>query len=100
PAETHEFRVIPAPRKGERVPGLTTDDARMANTLTGLLNEMAVAGWEYVRADTLPNQVSADPSGTSPKTMTLLVFRRPLAIGQEVAASAPLLLTEPQFATG
>ncbi|MEM8823130.1 MAG: hypothetical protein AAGF30_05930 [Pseudomonadota bacterium] len=68
----------------------------MASTLTDLLNDMAIDGWEYVRADTLPNQVSADPSGTAPKTMTLLVFRR--AIVAPAPAAQPLVLTQPQFA--
>lgn len=76
----YEFQVIPAPRKGERVEGLRTDDARMANTLTGLLNDMALDGWDYVRADTLPNDMSSDLSGTAPPTMTLLVFRRLLVV--------------------
>ncbi len=76
----YEFQVVPAPRKGERVEGLRTDAARMANTLTELLNDMALDGWDYVRADTLPNDMSGDLSGTAPPTMTLLVFRRVLTV--------------------
>ncbi|MGB3406171.1 MAG: hypothetical protein WBA67_01620 [Jannaschia sp.] len=76
----YEFTVIPAPRKGERVEGLRTDADRMANTMTILFNEMALDGWDYVRADTLPNDMSADLSGTAPKHMTLLVFRRILVL--------------------
>lgn len=84
----YEFQVIAAPRKGERVPGLRTDADRMANTLTHLLNEMALDGWDYVRADTLPNLDSADLSGTAPPTMTLLVFRRLLTwLEPEIAGS-------------
>ncbi|GIT90564.1 hypothetical protein JANAI62_10190 [Jannaschia pagri] len=76
----YEFQVVPAPRKGERVQGLRTDDARMAYTWTELLNDMALDGWDYVRADTIPNDNSADLTGTAPKTMTLLVFRRLLVV--------------------
>ncbi|MEM7644062.1 MAG: hypothetical protein AAF366_16300 [Pseudomonadota bacterium] len=97
PSDFYEFQVVPAPPKGERVPGLKTDEARMANTLTLLLNEMSLDGWEYVRADTLPNMSSADLSGTAAKTMTLLVFRRPYEAAAPMAAE-PLILTQPQFA--
>ncbi|UWQ19394.1 hypothetical protein [Jannaschia sp. M317] len=89
--DLYEFQVLPAPTKGERVPGLRTDAARMANTLTEILNDMALDGWDFVRADTLPNDMSADLSGTAPKTMTMLVFRRPIP----AADDAPLPLTQP-----
>ncbi|WP_146204849.1 DUF4177 domain-containing protein [Jannaschia seohaensis] len=72
----YEFTVVAAPSKAERVEGLRTDAERMAATWTQLLNDMALDGWDYVRADTLPNDSSKDLTGTAPKTMTLLVFRR------------------------
>ncbi len=95
--EAFEFRVVPAPRKGERVPGLKTDEARMANTLTDVLNQMATDGWDYVRADQLPNDTSTDLTGTAPKTMVLLVFRRPLPSERPRARRRPdpLVLTDP-----
>lgn len=76
PEPIYEFLVLPAPIKGERAEGLRTDADRMAGTLTTLFNDMALDGWDYVRADTVPNESSKDPTGTAPKTMTLLVFRR------------------------
>ena len=83
----YEFTVVAAPAKAERVEGLRTDADRMAATWTELLNEMALDGWDYVRADTLPNLNSKDLTGTSPKTMTLLVFRRLLC---EIPAAVQL----------
>lgn len=91
PDAIYEFQVVPAPRKGERAPGLRTDADRMAGTLTGLLNEMALDGWDYVRADTLPNDMSGDLSGTAPPTMTLLVFKRLLVwLGDDMASEQRL----------
>lgn len=72
----YEFTVVPAPKKAERVEGLRTDADRMAKVLTELFNDMALDGWDYVRAETLPNDASRDLTGTAPSTMTLLVFRR------------------------
>jgi hypothetical protein len=72
----YEFTVVPAPKKAERGDGLRTDAERMAHTLSTLFNDMALDGWDYVRAETLPNDNSRDLTGTAPTTMTLLVFRR------------------------
>jgi hypothetical protein len=72
----YEFVVVPAPKKADRAEGLRTDADRMAKTLTELFNDMALDGWDYVRAETLPNDSSRDLTGTAPSTMTLLVFRR------------------------
>ncbi|TFL16782.1 DUF4177 domain-containing protein [Jannaschia formosa] len=83
----YEFTVVPAPAKAERAEGLKTDAERMAATWTQLLNEMALDGWDYVRADHLPNDTSRDLTGTAPKTMTLLVFRRLLC---EIAPAVTL----------
>lgn len=83
----YEFRVIPAPLKADRIAGLRTDSDRMAYAWTMLLNEMADDGWDYVRADTLPNDNSADLTGTAPPTMTLLVFRRPFGLDSIVPGS-------------
>lgn len=94
-SETHEFFVVPAPRRGERGPGLRTDEDRMAATLTDLLNQMASEGWEYVRADMLPNQSSADLTGTSAKQLALLIFRRPKQSRTNRTQDEPLLLTDP-----
>lgn len=93
--DLYEFKVVPAPRKGERAPGLKTDEARMANTLTDVLNQMASEGWDYVRADQLPNDTSTDLTGTAPKVMVLLVFRRLLPVEPPRARRpTPLMLND------
>jgi hypothetical protein len=76
PEPIYEFTVVPAPSKAERAEGCRTDADRMARALTTLFNEMALDGWDYIRAETLPNDNSKDLTGTAARTMTLLVFRR------------------------
>lgn len=76
-----EYRVIPAPAKGEKDRGLKTGAERFAHALTRAMNDMAREGWEYLRADTLPAE---ERSGLTSKTTVyhnLLVFRRAVAAG-------------------
>lgn len=49
-----EYKVIPAPRRGEKARGAKTTEDRFALALTELLNAMAAEGWDYLRAETLP----------------------------------------------
>jgi len=79
-----EYRVIPAPRKGNRVKGLKSTEDRFAATLADLMNEAGREGWEYVRSDTLPVDERQGLTGHSTSWQTMLVFRRTLA---ESAAS-------------
>ena len=52
--QNFEYKVIPAPARGEKERGLKTGIDRFANTLSSVMNEMAAQGWEYQRAETLP----------------------------------------------
>lgn len=82
-----EFKVVPAPRKGEKARGLKTTADRFAFALSGVMNDLAREGWEYLRADTLPCE---ERSGLTSKTTTyqaMLVFRRPLVAAQTVTAA-------------
>ena len=51
---TYEYRVVPAPQRGLKVKGARTTEARFAQALMALMNELGRDGWEYLRADTLP----------------------------------------------
>ena len=82
----YEFKVIPAPRRGEKARGVKTTEERFALALTALLNEMGAAGWDYVRADTLPVDERSGLTGTKTTYQTLLVFRRVI----EAEATLPL----------
>jgi len=76
----YEYDVVPAPKKPMRVPGLTREDDRVAYELSTLFNDMAVEGWEYVRADTINIDDVTGIAGNVPKAHTLLVFRRPMIL--------------------
>lgn len=77
--QRHEFKVIPAPRRGEKARGVKTTEERFALALTALMNEMAAEGWDYVRAETLPVDERAGLTGTKTTFQNVLVFRRALA---------------------
>lgn len=79
-----EFKVIPAPKRGEKARGVKTTEDRFALALTNLMNELGGEGWDYVRADTLPCEERAGLTGTKTTVQHVLVFRRalPFKVGQ------------------
>ncbi|MGN0932363.1 DUF4177 domain-containing protein [Falsigemmobacter intermedius] len=105
--QTHEYKVVPAPRKGDKARGLKSSEDRFAYALTRVMNEMALDGWEYIRTDTLPVEERTGLTGrVSTSFQSLMVFRRalksaaeagPQALRTEVAAptAAPAPLTAP-----
>jgi len=72
-----EYKVIPAPVSGKRAKGVKGADGRFANALSETINELAAAGWEYQRAESLP---SVERKGITRKRhesfQNVLVFRR------------------------
>ena len=88
--QRYEFKVIPAPRRGEKLRGLKTTEERFALALTNVMNELGRDGWDYVRADTLPVDERAGFTGTKTSFHNMLVFRRVL----DAEAQTPRLITE------
>ncbi|MES2847254.1 MAG: DUF4177 domain-containing protein [Pseudomonadota bacterium] len=86
--QRYEFRVIPAPRRGQKSREARTTEDRFALALTEVMNVMGRDGWDYVRADTLPCDERSGLTGTKTSYQNLLVFRRPLS---EVAATVASL---------
>lgn len=84
-----QYKVIPAPRRGEKAKGVKTTEERFAVALTQVMNELGAEGWEYVRADTLPCDERAGLTGTKTSYQNLLVFRRPLEIGETKETPEP-----------
>lgn len=72
----YEYRVIPAPRRGEKARGVKTTEERFALALTQLMNRLGAEGWEYQRADTLPVDERVGLTGTKTTYQNMLVFRR------------------------
>ncbi len=72
----YEYKVVPAPTRGERAKGVKGTPARFAHALTGVMNDLAADGWEYLRADTLPCEERSGLTGKSTTFQNMLVFRR------------------------
>ena len=91
----YEYRVVPAPDRGEKARGAKTAGERYAQAMTTLLNRMGREGWDYVRADMLPSE---ERTGLTRRTTVyhhMLVFRRPLIVsGMETPAAPRQLTTE------
>lgn len=81
--QRYEYKVVPAPRRGEKTRFARTTEDRFAQSVQSLMNSLAAEGWEYVRADTLPCDERAGLTGTKTSFQNLLVFRRALTRGDE-----------------
>ena len=90
---TFEYKVIPAPTRGQKGKGIKGPEGRFANALEREMNRLAAEGWEYVRADTLPSEERSGLTGSTTSYRSVLVFRRALA-AQAGVASEP----EPEVA--
>jgi hypothetical protein len=77
----YEYRVIPAPRKGEKAKGIKTPEARMAQAMETRLNAFGEEGWEYVRSDVVPLEERAGLTSKSVSYHTVLIFRREADFG-------------------
>lgn len=71
-----EYKVVPAPRRAERVRGVRGGDARFAHTLAALLNEMATDGWEFLRSERLRVEERSGLFSRRTEEQTVLIFRR------------------------
>ena len=75
----YEYKVIPAPDRGEKSRNVKTPEGRFALSIEAALNEMAKSGWEFQRAETLPSSERRGFTGSTTQMRSLLVFRRALA---------------------
>jgi hypothetical protein len=90
-----EFKVIPAPKRGEKARGIKTTEERFALALTTLMNQLGAEGWDYVRADALPCEERVGFTGSKTTFQNVLVFRRALVSEGQTQQSARLILQEP-----
>ena len=82
-----EYKVVPAPRRGEKARGVKSAEERFALALSRVMNDLGAEGWDYVRADALPCDERAGLTGTRTTFQNMLVFRREIAAE---AARAPV----------
>jgi hypothetical protein len=94
-----EFKVIPAPKRGEKARGVKTTEDRFALALTTLMNQLGAEGWDYVRADALPCEERAGLTGTKTTFQNVLVFRRVIDSLTTEVPTTRLLLQEPVSAS-
>ena len=91
----YEYKVVPAPTKGEKTKGVKTPEGRFAHTVESELNRMGGAGWEYVRAELLPSEERSGLKSTTTQWRTVLIFRREREMGgvqsQPFEDDAPLV---------
>ncbi len=72
----YTYKVVPAPSKGRKAPGVKGAEARFSHGLEDAINKLAVEGWEYLRADILPSEERQGLTSTHTVYRTVLIFRR------------------------
>ncbi len=87
----YEYKVVPAPKKGLKAKGLRTSEARFANALQDVMNEMGAEGWEYLRCDTLPAVERQGLTGKATVYQNMLVFGRQVKTGPDKARAVAQL---------
>ena len=87
-----EYKVVPAPRRGEKARGVKTTEERFALALTGLMNRLGAEGWDYVRADALPCEERVGLTGSKTSFQNMLVFRRNLDADVQESGTPPSVL--------
>ncbi|MFY0660223.1 MAG: DUF4177 domain-containing protein [Shimia sp.] len=93
---TYEYKVVPAPTRGQKAKGIKGPEGRFANALEIEMNRLGAEGWEYLRADTLPHEERSGLTGSNTSYRSVLVFRR--AKAGDVAAFQPETLEAPKVA--
>lgn len=90
----YEYKVVPAPRRGDKIRGAKGTEARFAATLEAIMNPLGADGWEYIRADTLPCEERVGLTGKTTTFQNMLVFRRVKAVAA-MPEPAPMMIAPP-----
>ncbi len=92
--QRYEYKVLPAPTRGEKARGVKTTEDRFALTLAGLMNAQSRDGWEYLRTDTLPSEERVGFTRRRTVFLNVLIFRR-LVEAEDSAAPRLVLTAQP-----
>ncbi len=93
-AMRYEYKVVPAPAKGQKAKGVKSAEGRFALAIEQLLNDLGADGWEYQRADLLPSEERAGLTGSTTNWRNVLIFRRALE-AEHVSEIAPAAAAPP-----
>lgn len=94
----HEYKVVPAPQRAQKVKGLKTTEQRFANTLAEAINAEAAGGWQFLRTETLPCEERGTLGSMRTTTVTVMIFARELGQVRPKAATALAAVQEPATA--
>lgn len=84
-----EYKVIPAPTRGRKSPEAKTPEGRFALGVEDTLNEMAQAGWQYLRSDILPSVERHGLASSQTVYRSVLVFQRETHPAEPAATQPP-----------
>ncbi len=90
-----EYKVVPAPSKGQKAKGVKSQEGRFARAIETTLNDLAADGWEYVRAELLPSDERSGLTGSTVNWRNVLVFRRQVETDIDVLHPRPVLAPAP-----
>jgi hypothetical protein len=90
----YEYKVVPAPVKGQKARGVRGAEARFAYALQQVMNTLGADGWEYQRTDTLPSEERSGLASSTTTYRNVMVFRR--ARKDDLSAFKPQLLEHPR----
>ena len=92
--QTYQYKVVPAPKRGLKARGVSSNEDRFAHALEVVMNDLGAQGWDYVRADTLPAEERQGLTGRVTVYQNMLVFRRVVAVVAEAArlVQTPVLI--------
>ena len=88
----YEYRMLRAPVRPMRLKGLARGEDAVCAGLAQIVNDEALAGWEYVRTDMLLVTKGRWPFRRL-REVQVLVFRRPIAAGLMSSNGRPVRMS-------
>ncbi|MFT6772545.1 MAG: hypothetical protein ACJA1L_000249 [Paracoccaceae bacterium] len=86
----YDYKTVAAPRRERKTKGVRPGADAFALTLQAVLNEESAAGWEFLRAESLPCDERAGWFGGRREVLhSVLVFRRAVPLPEAAPAPSP-----------
>ncbi len=91
----YEYKVVPAPSRGQKGKGVKGASGRFSHALEGLMNTLAADGWQFLRSETLPHEERSGLTGSATTFRSVMVFQRPAA--EDTSAFLPEVAAVPEL---